>query len=296
MRKLNKTPRLIGDEHVKSVHQALLCCLNKKSMDDFPNTVTKTVQYIITRYPNVESVTTKFETVHPDQGKDLTLYLSDHTAVPVNLFTLKKGSKIQPKNPGAKSFLNKYFLSDQLQEKFNLSFEKNYFVFLQKLVEEKIGSHNITDKRELRSLASTYYPEFTDRVNPYREHFLYSLRETCFHLLKDSFNANSEELFHAYNDFFMPGDFNVITFYGKDSNDVSVDEFKPGTPYFGDIQIYKIGKSTVGIRFGKIALTLRFKFESKPTSSIKLAVSYESFPDESENELINKITIQKVET
>ena len=114
-------------------------------------------------------------------------------------------------------------------------------------------------------------------------------------MLKDSFNAKSEELIHAYNDFFMTGDFNVITFYGKDHNDVSVDEFKPGTPDFADIQIYKIGKSTVGIRFGKIALTLRFKFESKPTSSIKLAVSYESFPDESENELINKITIQKVE-
>ena len=93
----------------------------------------------------------------------------------------------------------------------------------------------------------------------------------------------------------MTGDFNVITFYGKDHNDVSVDEFKPGTPDFGDIQINKIGKSTVGIKFGKIALTLRFKFESKPTSSIKLAVSYESFPDESENENINKITIQKVE-
>ena len=73
-----------------------------------------------------------------------------------------------------------------------------------------------------------------------------------------------------------------------------LDKFNPGTPTFSDIQIYKVGKNTVGIKYGEVALTLRFKFESSPISSIKLAASYDRFPDESEKQLINSNTIQKM--
>jgi hypothetical protein len=291
---MGESPRFIGDQHVKSVHQALLLHIGKNSLDYFPATVTKTVNFITSQYPNIISVTSKFETSYSDQAKDLTLYLNDNRKISINLFIIKKGGRIQPKNPGAKSFLKKYFLSEKLQLMFNQTFERYHQIFLEKLVEIKEGTHYISEKRMLKKLVSEYFPKFTESINPYRDDFLYSLRETCFHLLKDTFNERNDGFFNAYNDFFMTEDFNVITSYGKGENDVYVEEFSPGTPQFGDIQIYKIGKSTVGIKYGKVALTLRFKFESSPISSIKLAASYESFRDETEMEDMNSKTIQKM--
>ncbi|MFB5193469.1 hypothetical protein ACE198_00930 [Neobacillus sp. KR4-4] len=291
---MRKNPRLIGDEHVRSVHQALLLYQGKQSIDHFPETVSQTVYFITTLYPNIISVTSKFETIHPDQAKDLTLYLNDNSHVSVNLFFIKKGGRIQPKNPGAKSFLSKYFLSERLQGMFNSAFEESYLIFLKELVKFKEGIHYLSDKKILKKLVHTYFPKFTESINHFRNNFLYSLRETCFHLLKDSFNEKSEGFFYAYNEFFMTRDVNIITSYGKHIDDVSVEEFNPGTPRFGDIQIYKVGKNTVGIKFGKVALTLRFKFESSPASSIKLAASYDDFKEETEIELINSRTIHKM--
>lgn len=291
---MGKSPRLIGDEHVKSVYQALLLHIDQNSFDHFPSTVTETVKFITSRFPNIQSVTSKFETIQPDQEKDLTLLLNDNRKISVNLFVIKKGGRIQPKNPGAKSFLLKYFLSEKLQSMFNQSFENDYLLFLQKLVEIKKGTHNISETRILKKLVSEYFPKFTESINPYRDYFLYSIRETCFHLLKDTFNDKNDGFFHAYNHFFMTDNFNIITRYGKNENEIFVEEFNPGIPHFGNIQIYKIGKSTVGIKYGKVALTLRFKFESSPISSIKLAASYESFKGEAENEDINSSTIQKM--
>jgi hypothetical protein len=191
-----KSPRHIGDEHVKSVHQALLLHIRDHSIMHYPFTVIETVHFIINNYSNIKFVTSKFDTIHPDHTSDLTLYLNDNSAIPVNLFIIKKGGRIQPKNPGAKSFLKKYFLSEKLQEKFNFIFEKNYLEFLSRLIEYEKGIHYISDKKELKRLASIYFPKFTDSINPYRDSFLYSLRETCFHLLKDSFNEKSEGYFH----------------------------------------------------------------------------------------------------
>jgi hypothetical protein len=289
-----KSPRHIGDEHVKSVHQALLLHIRNNSIMEYPLTVIETVHFIMNKYSNINFVTSKFDAKQPDYTSDLTLYLNDNSTISVNIFIIKKGGRIQPKNPGAKSFLKKYFLSEKLQKKFNSILEKNYLYFLSKLIEYEKGIHYISDEKELKRLVSTYFPKFTNGINPYRESFLYSLRETCFHLLKDSFNEKSEGYFHAYNEFFMTKDFNVITSYGKDNSEVSVSEFNIGKPHFGDINVYKIGKSTVGIKFGRVALTLRFKFESGPNSSIKLAASYESFREVSENEIINLKTIQKM--
>lgn len=285
--------RFLGDEHVKSVQQALLLFIKQQPIDHFPQTVIQTVHFITNLYPNIESITSKFENSNPDQGKDLTLYLKNNT-ITVNLFLIRKGGRIQPKNPGAKSFFSKYFLSEQLQDMFNKAFEKNYLEYLKELVSLKEKLLYVQDKRELKKLASSYFPKFNEEINPYRDKFLYRLREKSFALLKDFYNEKSEGFFNAYNVFFMTEDVNIITSYGKKEKDVTVEEFNLGTPRFGDIQIYKNGKSTVGIKYGNVGLTLRFKFESSPTSSIKLAVSFEEFPDESEIEAVNGRTIQKV--
>ena len=61
------------------------------------------------------------------------------------------------------------------------------------------------------------------------------------------------------------------------------------------IQIYKKGNDTVGIRSGSESLTLRFKFESSPTSSIKLATSYETFPEEIVVKKNNLLSIERFE-
>ena len=130
---MKKNSKLIGDEHVKSVHQALLQFLRKQPMDYYSNTVKQTVYFITNLYPNIELVASKFENGNPDQANDLTLYMNNNEKVTVNLFLIKKGGRIQPKNPGAKSFFSKYFLSGQLQEMFNQQFESKYFEYLKEL-------------------------------------------------------------------------------------------------------------------------------------------------------------------
>ncbi|WP_428910790.1 hypothetical protein [Niallia sp. Krafla_26] len=291
---MRKNPRLIGDQHVKLVYEALLKSFNGQKINQFPITVIRTVHFIESLYPNIKSVSSKFDHPNPDQYKDLTLFLDDGKPVTINLFSIKKGGKIQPKNLGAKSFFSKYFLSERLQEMFNKEFEKNYLEFLKELVTIGVGTHDVTNKTELKKLVSSTFKKFTPEINPSRDKFLYRLREWCFLLLRDFYNDKNNGFFHAFNILFMTEDINLITSYGRSEDDIVVEQFNPGTPQFHDIRLYKSGKNTVGIKFGEVALTLRFKFESGTTSSIKLAVSYDRFPDESEMDDINKGTIQKM--
>ncbi|PRT42555.1 hypothetical protein [Bacillus wiedmannii] len=287
-------PKTIGDNHVKSVQQALLKSLNSLSINNYSQTTKETVTFIQGLYPNINSVTSKFDDPHPDRTNDLTLYLKDGSITYINLFYIKKGGKIQPKNLGAKSFLKKYFLSEDMQNIFNSKFEKYYLDFLKELVEHNEGTHYITDKKELKKLVQDYFPKFTNDINEYRGRFLFNLRETCFSLLQQFHNQGNIGFSHAFNSFFMVDDVNIITQYGKDENDIQVEKFCPSYPTFKDIELYKIGKASVGIKFGEVALTLRFKFESDPTTSIKLATSYHEFPEEQDIKNINKKTINKI--
>ncbi|MCC2388669.1 hypothetical protein [Bacillus pacificus] len=284
-------PKTIGDNHVKSVQQALLKSLNSLSIDNYSQTTKETVTFIQGLYPNIDSVTSKFEDLHPDRTNDLTLYLKDGSITYINLFYIKKGGKIQTKNPGAKSFLTKYFLSEDMQNIFNKKLERYYLEFLKELVEHNEGTHYITDKKELKKLVEDYFPKFTNDINEYRRRFLFNLRETCFSLFQKFHSQANIGFSHAFNFFFMVDAVNIITRYGKEKDDIQVEKFCPPQPTFNDIELYKIGKDSVGIKFGEVALTLRFKFESSPTSSIKLATSYHEFPEEQDIKNINKKTI-----
>lgn len=291
---MSKNPKTIGDTHVKSVQQALLQSLNSLSINNYSQTTKETVTFIQGLYPNIDSVTSKFDDPHPDRTNDLTLYLKDGSITYINLFCIKKGGKIQPKNPGAKSFLTKYFLSEDMQNIFNKKLEKYYLEFLKEIVEHNEGTHYITDKKELKKLVEDYFPKFTNDINEYRRRFLFNLRETCFSILQKFHTQANIGFSHAFNFFFMVDEVNIITRYGKNEDDIQVENFCPPQPTFDDIELYKIGKDSVGIKFGEVALTLRFKFESSPTSSIKLATSYHEFPEEediknSNNETINKM-------
>ncbi|MFP7442937.1 hypothetical protein SFC50_04470 [Bacillus infantis] len=291
---MKKNPRLLGDQHVKAVCEALGKYIKQESIDEYPNKIVKTVKYIVSIFPNIQNVESKFSEKHPDLTNDLKLFLNDNATITVNLFLIKKGARIQPKNLGAKSFFSKYFLSQTLQDSFNIAFEEKYIKFLSGLLEAKEGVHYIANKREMKSRISSYFPNFLKEINPLRDKFLYGLREECFFLLKDFFNEKNEAFFHAYNVLFMTEDTNIITAYGSREEDVAVYEFNPGKPSFRDIEIYKVGKNTVGIKYGEVGLTLRFKFESGPTSSIKLAISYEELPDNLEISTINSKTIHRM--
>lgn len=280
---MEKNPRQIGDKHVKEVCIALRRYILKKDIALYPHTIIETVQRINSYHPNIKAVFSKFDIGHTE--KDLLLILEDDSKVDVNLFLIKKGAKIQPKNLGAKSFLEKYFLEKNIQAIFNERFEDAYRFFLKRLYEEKEGVPYFGSPIELKKVIQSKFPKFTAEINPIRDEFLYTLREECFKLLTKLYNVRNEGLLNAYNNFLMVGDLNIITDYGKEG-EAKAEVFEAGEPIFEDIQIYKAGKSTLGIRCGEIGFTMRFKFESKPSSSVKLATSYEYFKGESK--LVNK--------
>ncbi|MGI2328140.1 hypothetical protein [Planococcus sp. YIM B11945] len=292
---MKENPRQIGDKHVKEVYLALKKYVNKEDLGFCTEAVHKTATYIIDCYPNIKCVFSKFD-FSKTEKEDLLLVLEDGSKIRVNLFLIKKGGRIQPKNLGAKSFLEKYFLQEKLQDHFNAKFEEAYNRFLKRLYEEKYGFPYLGDQKELKKIIKEKFQSFTPEINPMRDEFLYSLREECFALLTDFYNGKNQEFLHAYNTLLMVGDFNVITVYGKGGS-AQIETFEAKKPSFDDIQIYKTGKSTVGIRCGEIGLTLRFKFESRPSSSIKLATSYEYFTEENsfKNKNENEITLRKVE-
>lgn len=294
---MEQNPRVIGDKHVKQVYEALSLSLQNHAYHQFPLTVIKTVEFIMDLYPGIKVVSSKFDSPTPDQEKDLTLHLKNGQVIPVNLFQIKKGARIQQKNIGALSFLTKYFLSPDLQELFNKEYNKSYFKFLNNLVTFNLGEeHSLTEIKELRKYVCANFPDFSTSIsNEARGTFLYSLRETCFNLLRDSYNQRSKGLHHAFELLLMSNEITIITKYGgANKKDVSVEKLDLGNPDFNDIQLYKTGKHTVGIRFGEISFTLRFKFESAPKSSIKLAVSYGVFPPREVKERLNDITKNKI--
>lgn len=290
-----KNPRKLGDKHVIDVHRALLFVLDKKSITVFPKTVRETVNYITNLFPNIISVSSKFEAKNTNTAKDLTLILDDNSVKHVNLFLIKKNARIQMKNLGAKSFFKKYFLAEDTQKGFNISFNKHYIEYLEELVKVNgVKKFSALNQRELKNIISVNYPRFVSEIEEFRKKFLYNLREEAFTFLKDLYNEKNRGFDFAYHRLFMTEDTTIVTRYGKYESSISVERFSPSSPYFTAIEIYKRGRNSVGIKYGDIALTLRFKFESGPISSVKLAVSYESFPSEAENEVANIRTVREM--
>ncbi len=275
-----KKQSVIGKEHVLKVSQALKESLVGQSIQDFPDTIIKTVQFIQQQYSDIASVVNKYETAQPDQSPDLQLQLSDQQAVTINLFTIKGSSAIQPKNLGAKSFLKKYFCSKGLQIYFNDYLEKEHKRFFRELIALKEPLNDYDQTPLLRRKVRALYPRFTDAINSFREAFLLNLREYCFELLKDEYNLGAKGIQHAFDQLMMLEHTTIITRYGNENKCLSVERWKSTINSEQGVKIYKKGNNTIGIRSGKEALTLRFKFESSPSSSIKIATSYEFFPED----------------
>ena len=270
----------IGKKHVLDVCNALNCYLKGETIVVYEELVQETVKYIMELYPNVKIVSNKFETNQPDFNPDLILTLTNGIDIKVNLFRIKGNAAIQPKNIGAKSFLEKYFLSEKLQSNFNEYFAKEYEFYLQSIIDIK-GFRNVYDKvKELKRKVLARYPKFEDEINPLRKNFLFNLREYCFHLLKVEFNEGTPGIKYAFKTLMLIDSINIITRSTKENKCLFVEQWKSTLAENQGIHIYKKGNDKIGIRFGTEALTIRFKFESNPASAIKLATSYENFPAE----------------
>lgn len=288
--------RKIGDLHVKSVYHTLREYLKGNSNQDISDTTKKTVDYLVQRYPNIKEIYSKFETEKPDLNPDLLLILDNGKEEKINLFYINGKNPIQPKNLGAKSFLEKYFLSQKMQLVFNNYFIQEYDFYLKSVLKTKENADCYDQTVELKKKVKSYYPSFTPEINPFRQKFLFCLREYCFKLLKEEYNEVTDSIQHAFKEFFMLDSTVIITRYYSKNKSSYVEELTFSVVKENEINIYKIGNDTIGIRCGEEALTIRFKFESSPTSSVKLATSYKKFPNTESIVGKNKRTISKFES
>ncbi|QFK71944.1 hypothetical protein F7984_12255 [Pradoshia sp. D12] len=267
-----------GNIHVISVKNAIESFLREGKVPNEMPTAIKTAEYIIAKYPDITKVISKFEFPNPDAHSDLVLYLSNGDKIKVNLYKVTGRGSIQPKNVGAKSFISKYFFDANLQEKFNMLYDKDYDQYLSELFEYKSGYPIIDiNKEELRKI----FPinQFDDDINEIRQRFLYSLRENCFSLFQDFCNNYPLLIENGFKTMLMIDDYNIITrIFAK--NKITVEEFNPKDALsFKDIKLFKTGNNTLSILCGSISLNLRFKFESGPLSSVKLAIGYRYIRD-----------------
>lgn len=292
--RVNK-PNISGKLHVTNVGVALKQYLIDKSIESFTEPVQETVKFIVEMYPNIQNVTTKYDTTQPDFNPDILLTLQNKQEIKMNLFYIKGSAKIQAKNLGAKSFLQKYFDSKVLQAKFNDYVGHEYDTYLKSIIETK-EPINVYDKtKQLKNKVGNYYPKFVDEINPFRKSFLFSLREYCFRLLKEEFNEGKPGILHAFKEFLLMDSINIITRHNGKNECLYIEHWNTVIDETKDIHLYKKGITTVGIRMGNEAVTIRFKLESNPISSIKLATSYDHFPTEDKLVRTNLKTIQNFE-
>ena len=272
-------PRQIGDKHTIKVVQALHEYLQRGLIPDKSSISGATALYIIDKQPTFESVISKFEYERPDQHSDLTLVKPGGETVLVNLYKIKNNQQIQPKNLGAKSFIKKYFGSLDLQTEFNKHFEDVYRDYLEDIINTvDVRSDPLMSIGGLKKIVRCNYSKFEKNIDKYRSRLLYELREKCFFLFLKEYNSNSGSIESAFNTLFMTDSFNVVTRY-QDDELLRVEEFLVKIGSIKKVSISKVGMNSLGITSDKITLLLRFKFESNPTSSIKLATSFAKSSD-----------------
>jgi hypothetical protein len=268
-------PRLIGDAHLQGVANALVDYCNNNTQPDSSTLSGATAKYVIEKYPDIRSAQSKLEMKNCDLHHDLTIILANGGVVSINLYKVKDKRRIQPKNLGAKSFLANYFQSQELQDDFNNMFEKAYREYLLCIAQELSGkSFADIETKEIKTYIRRKCKTFTAKTEPYREELLYRIREKCFLLLSKEYNAKSESIRNAFNELFMTDSVNIISRYKDNDKVIGVEEFKAEIDEISEISVTKVGLYSLGITAGKHTLLIRFKFESDPCSSVKIATSF----------------------
>lgn len=268
-------PRILGDTHVKEVYKLLSRSLNGEATDGAITLAEHTARYISVRFPEYVAIKTKFDFSDPDKHSDIILILDNNKQININLFLIKNNRKIQLKNPGIRSFLKKYFLSNDLQMRFNQKYDQLYEDFLNTVLDVKgmrFISHSV---KEMKKEVSELYPEFVPEIEMARAQFLYLTRELCFELLTQDYNQGARGITNAIETIVMTDSINIVTRYKSDNVLKSIEEFNPCIGDFEQFKIIKKGNYSIGFAIDSITLLIRFKFESGPSSSIKLATSFD---------------------
>ena len=294
-------PRQIGDKHVLKVSQIIKKRLTNDFLYEKNDLADKTVDFILEKIVNIKNISfvlSKFDKETPDNHADLEILMKDGSSQNINLFLIKNNGQIQIKNPGAKSIFSKYFRSETLQRQFNEFLDTKYKDYLLELLEqsEKQPYFYKLTTRELREKVKKLYPKFSKDIDPVREKFLNSLREYSYELLKKKFNMEEKSgIEHAFNSLLLLEDINIITRYDQINKNVcsGVALFNLKVDFSSPLEIFKKGQNKVGIKIGLTGLGLRFKFESSPASSIKLASSTETFHHINEQKKLNISHITK---
>lgn len=270
-----------GNNHVLAVFNVLAHYMEHRQWpSDNPEGAIETARYIWDNYPGITDITNKFQYgSNPDKHNDLTITTPDGKKN-INLYSISGSGNIQPKNLGAKSFLETYFLSPELQEDFNTFLEERHNEFLDEMLDFQEDSLKSMTIKEKKMLLRERHPKFTKHNEKPRRPFLYSLREKFYSLLLKSYNSHESGFKNAFNVLLMLDEITIIT--RIKSKGIEIEPFKPELQSYSDYKVFKIGSCDVGIQSGQVALTLRFKFESDPSSAIKLATGYRLYQDESD--------------
>ncbi|TXC92649.1 hypothetical protein FS935_00080 [Metabacillus litoralis] len=270
----------IGDGHVLDVVKNIKRVIEGETLYSKEETTLNTVNYILGEYPNIIDIESKFEKSTPDKHADITITLDSSSKVDINLFLIKGKGKIQPKNLGALSFLKKYFHADDIQLKFNQLFEIEYLSYLREIDSKNENEVLYKNKTELKKSIERSYSHFSEEIEPIRQGFLFKIREHCFTLLREQYNERLDDLNKAFKDLLLLDSTNIITRYNNKNECLCVETLNFQYDNSSTINIYKKGRNSIGLSKGNTSLLIRFKFESGPTSSIKLATSYEEIFNE----------------
>lgn len=260
-----------GNEHVMSTKKALVQLLMNAEICGVSDSAIETAKSIINSFPGIQSVHSKFESSHPDLENDITLILRSGKEVPISMFTMEGSGDIQPSNPGAKSFILKYFNNSKLQNSFNDLLEEAYNQYLVDLYEYKTNlPASQVSKKQLKELSPFDKPE--KWMKEIQKQLLFNIRESCFEVLQRLYNT--EQVEHAVSALAKVDSHHVVTRIDK-RGDLRVEIYNPKESLsFKDIRLLKSGKNGIYIICGNTRLNFRFKLEWRPLSSIKLAIGY----------------------
>lgn len=271
---MGEIQKLFGDTHTKQVTTYLKQLIHSDSAKPSTNDASwMTAYFLFTQFPGIIDAQSKFEFPNSDNYADLYIYQNDQV-IPIHLFSLKKRGSIQPKNPGAKSFLKKYFNLPEAQLQLNSIIDQERKELYRHILTQKNRSHLYLSDRDLKKQVSLLKLSPSESKK-YRQMILESIRDQCYSILLKLLNTNHTLIFNGFKALSLIEEYKVLSIQEINKSihiEMQQQEFKS----FHNICLLKKNTSSIYIYIDDFELELRFKFESSLSSSIKLATKLSS--------------------
>lgn len=271
---MGQTQKTSGDTHTKQVSLYLKHLIQNSSSNPSTNDPSwMTAHFLFTQFPGLTDVQSKFEFSNFDHRADLYLYQNDRI-IPIHLFSLKKTGSIQPKNPGAKSFLDKYFNLPEAQIQLNSIIDQERERLYRYILDQKNLPHLYLSERDLKKQVSLL--QLTQlESKQYRKMILESIRDQCYSILLKLLNTNHTLIFNGFKELSLIEEYKVLSIQDINKS-IHVEMQQQTLKSFHNIYLLKKNTSSIYIYIDDFELELRFKFESSLSSSIKLATKLSS--------------------